>query len=143
MSSKLSVAIHLLTILTLYRDKPLSSELLAESVNTNPVVIRRLLGLMREAGFVESRTGVRGGWSLLADPETVTFLDVLRVVEPREEMFALHRSDPNPKCPVGRNICGVLTAIYAEVEAGMAKQLSCTTLACVVGKLRDEKEMMV
>ncbi len=52
-------------------------------------------------------------------------------------MFALHKSGPNLLCPIGRDIRGVLTDIHAEVEAGMAKQLACATLACVVGKLRD------
>lgn len=138
MSSKLSVAIHVLTVLALYQGKPLTSEQLAGSVNTNPVVIRRLLGLLRGAGFVGSKTGVGGGWELQLEPERITFLDVLHAVEPHDEMFALHKSGPNPKCPIGKNICGVLTGIYAEVEAGMAKQLAHATLACVVGKLRDQ-----
>src|SRR4051812_25204406 len=58
LSSKLSVGIHALTIFALKPGEPLTSEFLACSVNTNPVVIRRLLGSLREAGIVESRTGV-------------------------------------------------------------------------------------
>ncbi len=137
LSSKLSVGIHILTVLALYTGRPLTSEEIAESVNTNPVVIRRLLGLLREAGFVESKTGVGGGWLLLADPERINFLDILRAVEPHDGMFAMHKSGPNPLCPVGRDICGVLSGIYAEFEAGMARQLSCATLACVLGKLKE------
>ena len=71
MSSKLSVGIHMLTIFALKPGESLTSEFIADSVNTNPVVIRRLLGSLRDAGIVESRTGVGGGWSLLVNPERV------------------------------------------------------------------------
>ena len=139
MSSKLSVGIHLLTILALCRDRPFTSGQLAESANTNPVVIRRILGLLREAGFVESRTGVGGGWALRVEPERINFLDVFHAVEPHDEMFALHKSGPNPKCPVGGNICSVLTEIYAEVQSCMARQLASTTLARVLERLHDRQ----
>ena len=135
MSSKLSVGIHILTVLALYPDEPLTSEEIGGSVNTNPVVIRRLLGAFREAGYVESKTGVGGGWVLLADPRRITFLDVLRAVEPQNEMFALHRSTPNPECPVGHNICNVLREVYAELHEGVAKQLARSTIASVVSKI--------
>ncbi len=139
MSSKLSVGIHILTVLALDQGEPLTSELIAGSVNTNPVVIRRMLGHFREAGFVDSKTGVGGGWVLLADPGEITFLDVLRAVEPQNELFGLHRSKPNELCPVGESICSVLTEYYDKLQEGLAKQLECSTIACVVGKLRDRK----
>jgi Rrf2 family protein len=136
-SSKLSVGIHILTVLALYPEEPLTSEQLACSVNTNPVVIRRLLGLLREAGYVGSKTGVGGGWSLVVESERITFLDVLRTVEPQNEIFALHRSEPNQECLVGRNICRVLAEVYAELQEGMAKQLAHSTIEGVVSKLTD------
>src|SRR3954452_4346845 len=101
LSSKLSVGIHMLTIFALKRGDGLTSEFIAGSVNTNPVVIRRLLGSLRDAGLVESKTGVGGGWSLLVDPERISLLDILRAVEPHNELFALHRSEPNHECPCG------------------------------------------
>src|SRR3954452_15669765 len=112
LSSKLSVGIHVLTIFALKRGEPLTSEFLACSVNTNPVVVRRLLGSLRAAGLVESRTGVGGGWSLRGDPERIPLLDILRAVEPHDEPFALHHSEPNPECPCGLHIRGVLTDVY-------------------------------
>ena len=137
MSSKLSVGIHIMTVLAVRRGEPLTSEEIAGSVNTNPVVIRRLLGSFREAGYVESKTGVGGGWVLLADPKRVTFLDVLRAVEPQNELFSLPRSKPNPLCPVGQNICNVLTEVYTELYDGVAKQLARSTIASVVSRLGD------
>jgi Rrf2 family protein len=135
LSSKLSVGIHILTILALKRGESLTSEFLACSVNTNPVVIRRLLGLFREAGFVESKKGVGGGWVLLTDPERISLYDVLQAVEPQCETFALHRSEPNQQCPVGHHIQDVLCDIYDEVKEGVARQLGRSTIAGVVEML--------
>jgi Rrf2 family protein len=135
LSSKLSVGIHILTVLALKRGETLTSEMLACSVNTNPVVIRRLLGLFREAGFVDSKKGVGGGWVLLTDPERITLLDVLEAVEPQCETFDLHRSEPNQECPVGHHIQDVLSDVYAEVKEGIARRLSLSTIADVADLL--------
>jgi Rrf2 family protein len=134
-SSKLSVGVHMLAVLACKRGEPLTSEFIAGSVNTNAVVIRRLLGLFRDAGYVESKNGVGGGWVLVADPRRITLLDVLQAVEPQCELFALHRSDPNPRCPIGCNIQGVLSEIYADAHEGMARQLRRSTIASVLAKL--------
>ncbi len=140
LSSKLSVGIHILTIFALKPGEALTSEFIACSVNTNPVVIRRLLGLLREAGIVESRTGVGGGWSLLTDPERITLLDILRAVEPQNEIFALHRSEPNPECPCGLHIQGVLSEVYDKVQKGMTRQLADVSIACIAGKIQNRIE---
>jgi len=140
LSSKLSVGIHMMTIFALKPGEPLTSEFIACSVNTNPVVIRRLLGSLRAAGIVESRTGVGGGWSLLVDPERITLLDILRAVEPQDEFFALHRSEPNPECPCGLHIQSVLTEVYDKVQEGMTRQLAGITIACIAGKIRSRVE---
>jgi Rrf2 family protein len=137
LSSKLSVGVHILSVLALARGEPLTSERIAGSVNTNPVVIRRLLGLLREAGYVESKTGVGGGWVLLADPKRISLLDVLRAVEPQDEMFALHRSEPNQECPCGRHIQDVLTEVYAGVQDVMARRLARSTIASVTATLME------
>ncbi len=135
MSSKLSVGIHMMTIFALKPDEPLTSEFIACSVNTNAVVIRRLLGSLREAGIVESKTGVGGGWSLRVDPERITLLDILRAVEPHNEIFALHRSEPNHDCPCGLHIQGVLTEAYDKIQEGMTRQLADITIACIARKI--------
>ncbi|MDR3638143.1 MAG: Rrf2 family transcriptional regulator [Isosphaeraceae bacterium] len=140
LSSKLSVGIHMMTIFALKPGESLTSEFIASSVNTNPVVIRRLLGSLRAAGIVDSKPGVGGGWSLLIDPARLTLLDILRAVEPQNEMFALHRSEPNPECPCGLHIQGVLTEVYDKVQDGMTRQLADTTIACITGKIRERLE---
>jgi Rrf2 family protein len=135
LSSKLSVGIHMLTIFALKRGEALTSEFIACSVNTNPVVIRRLLGALRAAGLVESKAGVGGGWSLLVDPERITLLDILRAVEPHSEVFALHRSEPNHECPCGLYIQDVLTEVYDKVQESMTRQLAGINVACIARKI--------
>jgi len=137
LSSKLSVGIHTLTILALKRDDAPTSEYLAKSVNTNPVVIRRILGSLRDAGFVDSRPGVGGGWTLRVDPAEITLLDILRAVEPHNELFALHRSEPNPECPCGMHIQAVLTCVYKTVQEGMSRELARFTVASIAQKILD------
>jgi Rrf2 family protein len=141
LSSKLTVGVHILTLLASTPDRAQTSEYIAGSVNTNPVVIRRLLGLLREAGVVESHGGHGGGWRIVRPAERITLLDVLRAVEPKGETIALHRGEPNPVCPVGRNIQGVLTRLYGEVERRMDDLLARTTVAGILGSVkRQERE---
>src|SRR3954470_18004372 len=135
LSSKLSVGIRMMTIFALKPGEPLTSEFIACSVNTNAVVIRRLLGSLRAAGIVDSKTGVGGGWSLLVDPERITLLDILRAVEPQDDLFALHRSEPNPECPCGQHIQEVLTEVYGKVQERMTRELASFTLDCIARKI--------
>jgi Rrf2 family protein len=131
------VGTHILTVLALQDGAPLTSEEIACSVNTNPVVIRRLLGLLRDAGYVDAKQGIGGGWVLRVEPKRITLHDVLLAVEPQCETFSLHRSEPNHECPVGRHIQDVLTEVYDEIKEGMAKQLSRSTIATLVKRLEQ------
>ena len=105
-NSRMTVAIHVLSYLVLAekrRRDPVTSDQIASSVNTNPVVIRRMLGLLQKGGLVRSRRGANAGWTLARQPDAITLLDVYSAVE-EEPLFGLHASTPNQKCPIGRNI---------------------------------------
>jgi len=75
----------------------MTSEFMGGSVNTNPVFVRRILGLLSRAGLVTSQPGVGGGWRLLRDPATITLLEVYRAVD-EGHLLAMHHSTPNPDC---------------------------------------------
>ncbi|MFI9307408.1 Rrf2 family transcriptional regulator [Streptomyces triculaminicus] len=133
-NSRLTVAVHVLVWMALVHGRGrdlVTSEQAADSVNTNPVVIRRSLGALREAGLVEVRHGAGAGWRLAREPESITLLDVYRAVED-EPLFGLHRSEPNPKCPVGAGIQPALRQAYGEVEAAARNALGGTTIADVL-----------
>ncbi|MER8120488.1 Rrf2 family transcriptional regulator [Streptomyces sp. NPDC094031] len=133
-NSRLTVATHVLVWMELYRRQGgtvATSEQIAESVNTNPVVIRRLLGDLRKAGLVSSRRGAGAGWVLARDPARISLLEVYDAVEPGA-LFALHRALPNQECPVGRGIQPVMQEVYDQAEAAVRRELGKSTLADVL-----------
>ncbi|CAH2914322.1 MAG: unnamed protein product [uncultured Paraburkholderia sp.] len=127
-SSRFAFAVHVLALLLLQEGAPLSSEMIAGSVNTNPVLIRRLLTMLAEAGLTTSQLGAGGGALLARPPEQITLLDVYRAVDDAQ-LFALHREEPNPACMVGRNIQVVLRGIVDEAQQAMEASLAGRTLA--------------
>lgn len=117
-NSRLTIAAHALAWIGLYQrqgNEVATSEQIAGSVNTNPVVIRRLLGDLRRAGLVESRRGAGAGWSLARELDAMTLLDVYEAVEPGP-LFAMHRAQPDPECVVGSGIQPALQGIYEGIE---------------------------
>ncbi|RSK50025.1 Rrf2 family transcriptional regulator [Hymenobacter rigui] len=132
-SSRFSVAVHVLSLLALQQpgDELLTSERMAGSVNTNPVVIRRLLGQLKKAGLVEVRPA-SGGTFLTRLPQAVSLLEVYRAVEVVEEgqLFSVH-DKPNPACLVGRHIQSALDTTLQRAQTALEQVLAGTTLAQV------------
>ena len=108
-----------------------TSEFIACSVNTNPVILRRSLGSLERAGLVLVRRGAGAGWSLARPPERITLLDVYDAVE-SDPLFALHHTEPNLSCPVGHGIRPALSGVYAAVEADLRRALARTSVADVL-----------
>ncbi len=132
---RFTVAIHVLCLLAAQRPRALTSELIAGSVNTNPVVIRRILATLRKAGWVKSQPGVSGGWELLAKPSNISLAEIYRLIRPGT-VFALHRKRPNPLCPVGRNIQRGLFGHYQKAQAAMERELARSTIAGVLQEVQ-------
>jgi Rrf2 family protein len=135
-NSRLTIAAHALAWISLYQrqgHEVATSEQIAGSANTNPVVIRRLLGELRKAGLVESRRGVGAGWTLARELESMTLLDVYEAVEPGS-LFAMHRATPDQGCVIGYGIQPALQGIYQGIEETLRRELARITLEDV---LRD------
>ena len=116
-------------------EEPLKSEQVAESVNTNPVVIRRMLLELAEAGLVVSQTGSLGGSRLANDPAKTTLLDVYEALE-CGGVFSMHRQPPSRDCPVGVNIETVLGNVFLEVDSAVEQVLGNITINDVVQRLK-------
>ncbi|MFF4775785.1 Rrf2 family transcriptional regulator [Microtetraspora fusca] len=139
-NSRLTIATHALTWMALARRRGqdlLTSEQVAASVNTNPVIIRRSLGDLRRAGLVEVRRGAGAGWTLARTPEEITLLDVYNAVE-QHPLFAMHHTDPNLECPVGKGIRPALGHVYDGVEQALRHELQRTSIADVLKRTLQE-----
>ena len=135
-SSRFTIAIHMMTCMETFKDDyKITSDFLAGSINVNPVVIRRILLQLRDAGLIEVKRGT-GGATLAKKPEEITFLDVYRAVECIEENTLFHfHENPNPNCPVGRNIHNILDDKLLQVQGAMERELESITLADVLRNL--------
>ncbi|MBR3225466.1 MAG: Rrf2 family transcriptional regulator [Atopobiaceae bacterium] len=139
-STRLPVATHiLLCIALLGGEHKTTSAFLAGSVGVNPVVVRNVLGQLKAAGIVSVEPGV-GGASLAREPERISLLDVFRAVEGQEGLFRLH-DNPNPACPVGRNVHAVLGKSLAAVDDAMEAQLAATTLRELMDATSEREAM--
>jgi len=134
-SSRFAVAVHVLSLMAWADDEPLKSEQVADSVNTNAVVIRRMLCELAESKLVVSQSGAMGGSRLARQPEQITLLDIYQAVENRG-VFSLHRHPPNRDCPVGVNIGPVLNQVLDEVDTAVEKVLANITIKDVVSRLK-------
>src|SRR6185503_15980334 len=115
-------------VLAYKEGEAVTSALLAASVNTNPVVIRRLLLLLQVAGFIETRKGAGAGSRLSRAPRRISLADVYRAVE-TDEPFAAHSRKPNQACPVGNCIQAALEKIFVSAETALQDELAKTSLA--------------
>jgi Rrf2 family protein len=137
-NSQFSVAVHVLTMLAKSRDTNLKSDYLAASVNTNPVVVRRLLGSLSHGKLVISQTGANGGTRLARCPNEINLAEVYKAVS-CGEVFALPGNVPNQDCPIGRNIEAVLCCLQKEIDKSVSEKLSQYTLADVMEMVEQGK----
>jgi Rrf2 family protein len=134
-STRFPVAVHVLTLLAYENGRALTSDYIAGSVNTNPVVIRRMIGLLSKAGLVSSTEGAGGGSELARPAERITLGDVYRAVE-SGSLFAARRNDPNPLCPVGRCVQSVLEKHVKRLESVLEKEMDRVTIADILSGVK-------
>ena len=126
-NSQFSMAVHVLSMLAGSKDENLKSDFLACSVNTNAVVIRRLLGQLNQAKLVVSQTGASGGSRLARCPNEINLAEIYKAVSCGED-FALHAKARSKDCPIGKNIEAVLSCLQREIDKGIEEKLSRYTL---------------
>lgn len=139
-NSKFAMAVHVLAMLANNCDERIKSGYLAKSVNTNAVVIRRLLCDLHDADLVVSRTGYSGGSCLTRDPEKIDLLEVYRAVSPGE-VFSLHRQKPSKDCPVGKNIESILCNLQKDIDHAVEEKLVSYSLADVLDLVAEGEEV--
>jgi len=129
-NSRFAVALHTLLMLATNTKGPVSSDYIAGSVGTNPVLIRRLMGDLRAAGLVDSRAGAAGGFVLAQPAERIGLNDIYGAVE-ADPLFSRH-GNANLKCPIGRAVGPLLDRVLGEAETAMIQSLKRTTLGDLI-----------
>ena len=135
-SCRFAMAVHVLAVLAYKEGDPVTSSLLAGSVNTNPVIIRRLLLSLKQARLIETRKGAGAGSRLSRSPQRINLAEIYRAVESHEPFSSPSRK-PNAGCPVGNCIRKTLEKVFASAEAALERDLEKTTLADVVRTARE------
>ena len=124
--SRLSRMLHVLLHMARH-DGPLTSDAIAKMLGTNPVVVRRTMAGLRDAGYVRSEKGHGGGWAIAADLDKVSLLDVHRAVGgPR--LFAIGNEHPNPQCAVEKVVNAAVEDALREAEALLVARLGAVSL---------------
>ena len=133
-SSRFAVAIHILAYLAWRQQTVASSSEIARSVNPNPVVVRRIISALREAGLVEVLQGVDGGARLARSPSETTLLAVYHAVE-HAPLFSVHPQPPNSRCKIGSCIQEALGEVFVKAEGAMLAVLKDVTIQEVFTKV--------
>ncbi|CAL9287153.1 Rrf2 family transcriptional regulator [Streptomyces sp. SudanB182_2057] len=136
-SSRSAVAIHALTMLGRW-DRSLTSAEIAESLAGNAVLVRRILGSLRDAGLVRSTEGRNGGWTLARPAREITLHDAYAAVE-TGPVLSRHPHPPSAACEVGRNMQKLLEVEFQDAERAMKERLGRTTIARLVRQVRDSE----
>ena len=137
MNSRFSLAVHLLCLMAQTPDDRLTSEYMAISTGTNAVVVRRLLATLRRAGLVTARRAGGGGWQL-ARPATEVSLSAVHQAVVQPETPRMHRNEPHPDCPVGREVRHALSGIYRLADEAIDRELEPHTIAALLDEILSQ-----
>jgi Rrf2 family protein len=129
-NSRLSSSVHALLHLAEHGGS-LTSETLARSLRTNPVVVRQTMAGLRDAGIVHSERGHGGGWSLDRDPAAITLRDIYAALG-SPTLFSLRNRSENPNCLVEKAVNAALTDATADAQALFAERLGTISLASML-----------
>jgi Rrf2 family protein len=129
------MAVHVLAVLAYKEGDRVTSAVLAGSINTNPVIVRRLLLSLQKAKLVETSKGSGSGSRLSRSPKRINMVEIYRSVEDSES-FAVPAGKPSVICPVGHCILEVLAKVFASAQNAMECDLAKTTLSDVIDAVK-------
>ncbi len=136
-TSRFTIAIQTMLVISIYSEKrKVTSVFIAESVNSNPVIVRNILGQLKSAGLVEVKAGV-GGAYLAKDAKDITLFDIFYGVEAASDNFFNFQDHPNCKCPVGQNIHIILDDHLLKIKGAMDEQMKQTTLETLLADTKS------
>ena len=132
-NTRFATAIHILSLLSKNTTEWISSDWIASSINVNPVVVRKELGVLQDKGWVVSRKGKEGGSRLQVTGSEIRLGDVYEAVR-NTDILGKKNLKTNAKCPVGRVINNQLESLYLETDRTVFASLNQQTLQNFVGQ---------
>ncbi|MFC5874141.1 transcriptional regulator, BadM/Rrf2 family [Chryseobacterium arachidis] len=114
-NTRFATAIHIMTLLAESPQEWLTSEWMAGSININPVIVRKELSVLREAGLIISRQGKEGGSRLAKSSDAISISEIYLAVK-NTEVLGKKNNNPNPACTVGREINEHLNTLFSETD---------------------------
>lgn len=133
--SKLSGVLHVLLHMAERRD-PATSATLAKSMDTNPVVVRRIMAGLRNQGYVRSEKGHGGGWTLSCDLSKVTLRDVYAALG-SPALLAVGNRTESPGCLIEQAVNAALDQAFLDAESLFLSRLGDVTLAMLSADVHD------
>ncbi|PTT24050.1 transcriptional regulator, partial [Chryseobacterium sp. HMWF028] len=121
-NTRFATAVHIMTLLAKSPQEWLTSDWMAGSINVNPVIIRKEISVLREAGLIISRQGKEGGSQLAKNAEMITISEIYKAVK-NTEVLGKKNQNPNPACNVGKEINNHLNTLFEETDQLVVKFL--------------------
>lgn len=128
-NARFQISVHILTLLAKAEGEALSSELIAGSININPVLVRKEISVLRKVGMVRSKEGKKGGCFLAKNAQNILLSEVYQAVRQDASVFGKSKNIPNPACPVGRQINQHIEGIYQIADDAILESLGKISLA--------------
>lgn len=123
---RFATSIHILVLLHQCKDQLITSEFIAGSINVNPVVVRREIKVLKEAGILDAKKGKVGGCFLKKDASAIKLSDIYQLIVNQEKFGKMNH--PNPQCPVGKKMNNQLSNLFTGINQSIIQQLEQTTL---------------
>lgn len=137
-STKFTIAIHVLAAVDFFgKDRKVTSGFLAASIGSNPVIIRNIMSDLQNAGIITTKRGP-GGIEIVKPLDQITFYDVYEAVEKNKDHLFNFHDNPNPACPVGRNIHDALDGRLADAQNNFENDLKRYNMADVLKDIRED-----
>ncbi|MEX0561953.1 Rrf2 family transcriptional regulator [Raoultella terrigena] len=137
-NTQFSIAVHVMTAIA-HNEGVFTSRILAGSVNANPIFVKRILVKLSRAKLATTTVGKSGGYGLARSPEKITLSDIYSAINP-PDAFAIHIYPKRKECVVSSNIKEVMTDVLVGTQEAIRRDLSQTTLADVVSKIRAKSD---
>ena len=136
-NSRLATAIHIAGMLSFADKMPMTSEMIAQSVGTNPVFVRRIIGLLVAGNIVKVKMGTGGGATLARRPQEITIADIYQALD-EGAVFDVPQFDETHHCAIGKIVRPILSLVLIDAEKSLLESLSKTTLAEVIENVKTK-----